>query len=105
MTGSVAWLTPPRPQFDTAMDDQFRNAALDYHRTPVAGKIAVVATKDLVSQSDLALAYTPGVALACEAIVADEGAAAIHRPRQSVAGITNARRAGVAPSAARGQSG
>ena len=54
------------------MDDQFRKAALEYHRSPVPGKIAVVATKDLVNQSDLALAYTPGVAHACLEIVADE---------------------------------
>ena len=72
------------------MDDQFRNAALEYHRSPVAGKIAVVATKDLVSQSDLALAYTPGVALACEAIVADEGEARNLTARGNlVAVITN----------------
>ena len=53
------------------MDDQLRKAALDYHRFPVPGKIAVTATKGLVNQRDLALAYTPGVALACEAIAAD----------------------------------
>ena len=53
------------------MDDLFRKAALDYHRFPVPGKIAVTPTKSLVNQSDLALAYTPGVALACDAIAAD----------------------------------
>ena len=72
------------------MDDQFRNAALDYHRSPVPGKIAVVATKSLVNQSDLALAYTPGVALACEAIAADEGEARNLTARGNlVAVITN----------------
>src|SRR5688572_7988702 len=72
------------------MDDQFRNAALEYHRSPVPGKIAVVATKGLVNQSDLALAYTPGVALACEAIVADEGEARNLTARGNlVAVITN----------------
>ena len=72
------------------MDDQFRNAALDYHRSPVPGKISVVATKDLLNQSDLALAYTPGVALACEAIVADSGEARNLTARGNlVAVITN----------------
>jgi malate dehydrogenase (oxaloacetate-decarboxylating)(NADP+) len=48
-----------------------RQAALDYHEFPVPGKIAVSASKPLVTQRDLALAYTPGVAAACEEIVAD----------------------------------
>jgi malate dehydrogenase (oxaloacetate-decarboxylating)(NADP+) len=72
------------------MDDQFRNAALDYHRFPLPGKIAVVATKGLVNQADLALAYTPGVALACEAIAADPGEARNLTARGNlVAVITN----------------
>ncbi len=49
-------------------DEQLRQAALEYHQFPVAGKIAVTPTKGLVNQRDLALAYTPGVAVACEAI-------------------------------------
>ena len=53
------------------MDDSFRQAALDYHRLPRPGKIAVTPTKDLVTQRDLALAYSPGVAAACEEIVQD----------------------------------
>src|SRR5437667_404649 len=53
------------------MLDDLRKAALEYHRLPVAGKIEVTATKPLSTQRDLALAYTPGVAAACEAIVAD----------------------------------
>jgi malate dehydrogenase (oxaloacetate-decarboxylating)(NADP+) len=72
------------------MDDQFRNAALDYHRFPVPGKVAVVATKGLVNQADLALAYTPGVALACEAIAADAAEARNLTARGNlVAVITN----------------
>ena len=55
------------------MDDSFRQAALDYHRFPKPGKIAVIPTKDLVTQRDLALAYSPGVAAACEEIVAEPG--------------------------------
>ena len=53
------------------MDDQLRAAALEYHRQPCAGKILVTPTKELVNQHDLALAYSPGVAAACDAIVAD----------------------------------
>src|ERR1700735_5576152 len=48
-----------------------RQAALDYHEFPTPGKISVAPTKQLVNQSDLALAYSPGVAAACEAIVQD----------------------------------
>jgi len=52
------------------MDEQLRKAALEYHRTPTPGKISVTPTKGLINQRDLALAYTPGVAAVCEAIVA-----------------------------------
>ena len=53
------------------MDQDFITAALDYHRSPTRGKISVVPTKGLTNQRDLALAYSPGVAYACEAIVAE----------------------------------
>ncbi len=53
------------------MDEQLRKAALDYHRLPTPGKISVTPTKGLVNQRDLALAYTPGVAIACQEIVAN----------------------------------
>jgi malate dehydrogenase (oxaloacetate-decarboxylating)(NADP+) len=72
------------------MDDQFRKVALDYHRLPAPGKIAVASTKSLVNQSDLALAYTPGVALACDAIAADPAEARNLTARGNlVAVITN----------------
>jgi malate dehydrogenase (oxaloacetate-decarboxylating)(NADP+) len=51
------------------MLDDLKKNALDYHRFPVPGKIEVAATKSLITQRDLALAYSPGVAAACEAIV------------------------------------
>src|ERR1700739_3090865 len=57
------------------MDEDFRKAALDYHRLPQPGKLAIQATKRMATQRDLALAYSPGVAAACEAIVAEPGAA------------------------------
>ena len=51
------------------MDEQLRQSALDYHRFPTGGKIQVSPTKPLATQRDLALAYSPGVAAACDAIV------------------------------------
>ena len=51
------------------MDKQLREAALQYHRQSPAGKISVNATKPMITQRDLALAYSPGVAAACELIV------------------------------------
>ncbi|HEX4195082.1 MAG TPA: hypothetical protein VHY80_18370, partial [Stellaceae bacterium] len=53
------------------MADELRRAALEYHRFPVPGKIAITATKPLANQHDLALAYSPGVAEACLAIADD----------------------------------
>ncbi|MFL5301493.1 MAG: NADP-dependent malic enzyme, partial [Anaeromyxobacteraceae bacterium] len=53
------------------MDESLRQAALEYHRKPQPGKISVVATKALTNQRDLSLAYSPGVAAACEEIVAN----------------------------------
>ena len=72
------------------MDDSLRNSALDYHRFPTPGKISVTPTKALLNQRDLALAYTPGVAAACEAIVADPAEARNLTSRGNlVAVITN----------------
>ena len=57
------------------MDEDFRKAALEYHRLPRPGKLSVEPTKRMATQRDLSLAYSPGVAAACEAIVADPDAA------------------------------
>jgi malate dehydrogenase (oxaloacetate-decarboxylating)(NADP+) len=57
-------------------DESLKAAAMEYHRLPRPGKLAIVATKPLANQRDLALAYSPGVAAACEAIVADPAVAA-----------------------------
>ena len=71
-------------------DEQLRKAALEYHRLPVPGKIAVTPTKGLVNQRDLALAYTPGVAMVCEEIAARPGDASLYTARGNlVAVITN----------------
>ena len=53
------------------MDEELRKSALEYHRLPRPGKIAILATKQLTNQRDLALAYSPGVAAACEEIRRD----------------------------------
>jgi malate dehydrogenase (oxaloacetate-decarboxylating)(NADP+) len=50
---------------------ELRRAALEYHEFPAPGKVAITATKQMLNQRDLALAYSPGVAAACEEIVAD----------------------------------
>jgi malate dehydrogenase (oxaloacetate-decarboxylating)(NADP+) len=69
---------------------QLRQAALEYHEFPTPGKISVTPTKQLVNQRDLALAYSPGVASACEEIVADPGNAFKYTARGNlVAVITN----------------
>ena len=70
--------------------DKLYEAALRYHTQPPAGKLSVVATKPLATPRDLALAYSPGVAAACRAIVADEHAAADLTVRGNlVAVVTN----------------
>jgi malate dehydrogenase (oxaloacetate-decarboxylating)(NADP+) len=70
--------------------DEFKQAALDYHRQAPAGKIQVVATKAMLTQHDLSLAYSPGVAHACDAIVADPNEASALTARANlVAVITN----------------
>ena len=67
-----------------------RRAALEYHEFPTPGKIAIAATKQLVNQHDLALAYSPGVAAPCEEIVKDPNNAFKYTARGNlVAVITN----------------
>jgi hypothetical protein len=51
--------------------EELKKAALDYHRKAPAGKIKVSSTKSVVTQRELSLAYSPGVAAACEEIVRD----------------------------------
>jgi len=68
-------------------DAQLRADALDYHRSPVRGKIEVVATKPLSNQRDLSLAYSPGVAYACEEIAADPGMAAEYTSRGNLVAV------------------
>jgi malate dehydrogenase (oxaloacetate-decarboxylating)(NADP+) len=69
---------------------ELRQAALEYHEFPIPGKISIAATKQMVNQRDLSLAYSPGVAAACEEIVADPANAFRYTARGNlVAVITN----------------
>jgi len=69
---------------------ELRQAALEYHEFPTPGKIAVAATKQLINQHDLALAYSPGVAAPCEEIVKDPTSAFKYTSRGNlVAVVTN----------------
>ena len=69
---------------------ELRQAALEYHEFPTPGKISIQATKQLLNQHDLALAYSPGVASPCEEIVKDPNAAFKYTSRGNlVAVITN----------------
>ncbi len=69
------------------MAEDQRAAALRYHREPKPGKIEVVPSKPLATQRDLSLAYSPGVAAACEAIVADPAEASTVTARANLVGV------------------
>ncbi|EIN01810.1 malic enzyme [Paraburkholderia hospita] len=66
-----------------------REAALDYHEFPPPGKIAIASTKQMINQRDLALAYSPGVAFACEAIVENPLNAARFTARRNLVGVVS----------------
>ena len=66
---------------------QLREAALYYHRQPKPGKIAVTPIKQLTNQYDLSLAYSPGVAYACEEIVADPAEVSTLTSRANLVGV------------------
>jgi len=68
---------------------QLRQAALEYHEFPTPGKIAIAPTKSLVNQRDLALAYSPGVAAACEEIVADPANAFRYTSRGNLVAVVS----------------
>ncbi|HRO80068.1 MAG TPA: NADP-dependent malic enzyme [Alicycliphilus denitrificans] len=64
-----------------------RRAALEYHEFPQPGKITIAATKQMINQHDLALAYSPGVAAPCEEIVKDPAAAFRYTARGNLVGV------------------
>ncbi|MGD9830076.1 MAG: NADP-dependent malic enzyme [Hyphomicrobiaceae bacterium] len=69
------------------MTETLRRAALDYHEADPPGKIAISATKPLATQTDLALAYSPGVAHACEAIAANPEDVSRYTARSNLVGV------------------
>jgi len=69
------------------MTEDLRDSALEYHRLPVPGKIGIAATKPLANQRDLALAYSPGVAVASLAIAADAAEASTLTARSNLVGV------------------
>ena len=77
--------TPQIPPADKAA--LLRKLALEYHEFPKPGKIAIAATKQMVNQLDLSLAYSPGVAAPCEEIVKDPAAAFKYTSRGNLVGV------------------
>ncbi|GJE02559.1 NADP-dependent malic enzyme [Methylobacterium isbiliense] len=71
------------------ISDDLKNGALFYHRNPRPGKLEIQPTKPLGNQRDLALAYSPGVAAACEAIAADPDEAATLTTRQNLVAVVS----------------
>jgi malate dehydrogenase (oxaloacetate-decarboxylating)(NADP+) len=69
--------------------NKLREAALDYHEFPTPGKIAIAPTKQMINQRDLSLAYSPGVAFACEAIVENPLNAARFTARSNLVGVVS----------------
>ena len=69
------------------MDEDFRKAALDYHRLPTPGKLSVEPTKRMATQRDLSLAYSPGVAAACLEIKANPETARDYTARGNLVGV------------------
>ncbi len=71
------------------ISDDLKSGALFYHRHPRPGKLEIQPTKPLGNQRDLALAYSPGVAAACEAIAADPEEAATLTARQNLVAVVS----------------
>ena len=75
------------PSVMSNLSEDLKTQALVYHRLPKPGKLEIPATKPLGTQRDLALAYSPGVAAACEAIAADPREAAELTARQNLVAV------------------
>src|SRR4029078_10992164 len=87
---SPGWCTTQEDP-NTMSDKDIREASLEYHRQYPPGKIALLPTKQLTNQRDLALAYTPGVAAACDEIVRDPREAATLTSRQNLVAVVSKR--------------
>src|SRR5277367_1399759 len=80
---------PGRSVEDLMSDEDIRESSLEYHRQWPPGKISILPTKQLSNQRDLALAYTPGVAAACDEIVRDPGEARSLTARGNLVGVVS----------------
>ena len=77
------------PSEMSSVSEDLKSSALVYHRSPRPGKLEIQPTKPLGNQRDLALAYTPGVASACEAIAAEPAQAAELTARQNLVAVVS----------------
>ncbi len=84
MANDTPFLNKTHPM---ALPEELRLAALEYHRLPRPGKIKITPTTSLLTQRDLSLAYSPGVAAACDAIVEDPGSAAEYTARANLVAV------------------
>ncbi|GLS18702.1 malic enzyme [Labrys miyagiensis] len=89
MSDGQSGATPPATPSASTMSEDLRAGALIYHRHPRPGKLEIQATKPLGNQRDLALAYSPGVAAACEAIHADPAEAANLTTRANLVAVVS----------------
>ncbi|MCB1352263.1 MAG: NADP-dependent malic enzyme [Rhodobacteraceae bacterium] len=69
------------------MSEDFRRDALAYHSAEPRGKLQILPTKPMATQRDLALAYSPGVAVPCEEIAADPSKAALYTGRANLVAV------------------
>lgn len=69
------------------MEKDLSAAALEYHTSPTPGKSSVVPTKGLTNQRTLALAYSPGISIDCDAIVTDSSRASRLTSRANLVGV------------------
>src|SRR5437764_12839539 len=82
---------------DDQMEEGFRKAALDYHRLPRPGKLAIEPTKRMATQRDLSLAYSPGVAAACLEIKENPDTAHDYTARGNLVAVISNGTAALAP--------
>ncbi|WP_019674132.1 NADP-dependent malic enzyme [Psychrobacter lutiphocae] len=88
MSNNTSKTTSSEPNNISAMNkEQFEQSALHYHEHPVPGKISVTPTKQIANQHDLALAYSPGVAVPCLEIQKDPKLAAKYTARNNLVGV------------------
>ena len=73
--------------YNFSVDEQLKTSALEYHRRSPPGKLSILPTKQLTNQRDLALAYSPGVAAACEEIQLDPANAVLYTSRANLIGV------------------